>query len=283
MKRVNIFLLLILAAAMVLFSGYLLWIHGKLDTIGPVFSVEEGMLEISVRDPAEALLQGITAVDERDGDVTEGILVESVYGISDENLTTVTYAAVDSAGNVSKFQRQVRYTDYREPRFELYASPTFAYGSGFDLLEQVGAEDVLEGNINRRVHAPLISDTQSLAMEGNHQVKLQVTNSLGDTVEMILPVSVYNPEWYTASVTLKEYLIYLEAGEPFEPRSYLDSFVFRGNPIDLTRGVPDDITADVVSNVKTGEPGVYEVTYILSRTQNAMTHSGIAKLIVIVQ
>lgn len=283
MKRVNIFLLLILAAAMVLFSGYLLWIHGNLDTIGPVFSVEEGILEISVRDPAEALLQGITAVDERDGDVTEGILVESVYGISDENLTTVTYAAFDSAGNVSKFQRQVRYTDYREPRFELYASPTFAYGSGFDLLEQVGAEDVLEGNINRRVHATLISDTQSLAMEGNHQVKLQVTNSLGDTVEMILPVSVYNPEWYTASVTLKEYLIYLEAGEPFEPRSYLDSFVFRGNPIDLTRGVPDDITADVVSNVKTGEPGVYEVTYILSRTQNAMTHSGIAKLIVIVQ
>ena len=283
MKRVNIFLLLILAAAMVLFSGYLLWIHGNLDTIGPVFSVEEGILEISVRDPAEALMQGITAVDERDGDVTEGILVESVYGISDENLTTVTYAAFDSAGNVSKFQRQVRYTDYREPRFELYASPTFAYGSGFDLLEQVGAEDVLEGNINRRVHATLISDTQSLAMEGNHQVKLQVTNSLGDTVEMILPVSVYNPEWYTASVTLKEYLIYLEAGERFEPRSYLDSFVFRGNPIDLTRGVPDDITADVVSNVKTGEPGVYEVTYILSRTQNAMTHSGIAKLIVIVQ
>lgn len=283
MKRVNIFLLLILAAAMVLFSGYLLWIHGNLDTIGPVFSVEEGILEISVKDPAEALLQGITAVDERDGDVTEGILVESVYGISDENLTTVTYAAFDSAGNVSKFQRQVRYSDYREPRFELYASPTFAYGSGFDLLEQVGAEDVLEGNINRRVHATLISDTQSLAMEGNHQVKLQVTNDLGDTVEMILPVSVYNPEWYTASVTLKEYLIYLEAGEPFEPRSYLESFVFRGNPIDLTRGVPDDITADVVSNVKTGEPGVYEVTYILSRTQNAMTHSGIAKLIVIVQ
>lgn len=185
MKRVNIFLLLILAAAMVLFSGYLLWIHGNLDTIGPVFSVEEGILEISVKDPAEALLQGITAVDERDGDVTEGILVESVYGISDENLTTVTYAAFDSAGNVSKFQRQVRYSDYREPRFELYASPTFAYGSGFDLLEQVGAEDVLEGNINRRVHATLISDTQSLAMEGNHQVKLQVTNSLGDTVEMI--------------------------------------------------------------------------------------------------
>lgn len=283
MKRMNIVLLLVLAAAMVLFSGYLIWIHGNLDTSGPVFSVEEGILEVSVKEPTDALLLGITAVDERDGDVTEGILVESIYGISEDNVTTVTYAAFDSTGNVSKIQRQVRYTDYREPRFELYASPTFAYGSGFDLLEQVGAQDVLEGNINRRVHATLISDTQSLAQEGNHQVKLQVTNTLGDTVEMILPVSVYNPEWYTASVTLKDYLIYLEQGERFEPRRYLESFVFRGNPIDLTQGTPGDITVDIVNNVKTNEPGVYEVTYILSRSQNAMTHSGIAKLIVIVQ
>lgn len=283
MKRTNIFLLLVLAAATVLFSGYLFWAHGNLDTSGPVFSVEEGILEVSVEDPEDALLQGITAMDEHDGDVTDGILVESVYGISEDNVTTVTYAAFDSAGNVSKLQRQVRYTDYREPRFELYASPTFAYGSGFDLLEQVGAQDVLEGNINRRVHATLISDTQSLAQEGNHQVKLQVTNALGDTAEMILPVSVYNPEWYTASVTLKEYLIYLEQGERFDPQKYLDSFVFRGNPIDLTWSIPSDITVDIINSVSTDLPGLYTVTYILSRTQNAMTHSGIARLIVIVQ
>lgn len=282
MKRMNIVLLLTLAAAMVLFSGYLFWIHGNLDTTGPVFTVEEGILEVSVEDPENALLQGITALDDRDGDVTDGILVERVYGISEDNLTTVTYAAFDAAGNVSKIQRQVRYTDYRAPRFALYSSPTFAYGSGFDLLEQVGAVDVLEGNINRRVHATLISDTQSIAHEGKHQVKLQVTNGLGDTAEMILPVEVYNPEWYTASVELKDYLLYLEPGERFEPKKYLESFVFRGNPIDLTRGVPGEIAVDIMSSVNTDVPGMYEVTYILSRSNNGMVHSGIAKLIVIV-
>ena len=238
---------------------------------------------VSVKDPAEALLQGITAVDERDGDVTEGILVESVYGISDENLTTVTYAAFDSAGNVSKLQRQVRYTDYREPRFELYASPTFAYGSGFDLLEQVGAEDVLEGNINRRVHATLISDTQSLAMEGNHQVKLMVTNSLGDTVEVVIPVMVYSSEWYTADVTLTDYLIYLKRGAAFQAEDYLESFVFRGDPIDISREIPADINVEIQNEVRTGIPGVYEVTYILSKNLNGTNHSGVAKLIVIVE
>lgn len=283
MKRVNILLLFILAAAIGLFGCYLMWIHNNLDTVGPVLSIEDGLLEISVDDPKSALMQGITAVDARDGDVTSGILVESVYGINDENLTTVTYAAFDAAGNVSKIQRQVRYVDYRAPRFELYGSPTFAFGSGFDLLDYVGATDVLEGDIRRRVHATLISDTKSIEMEGTHQIKLQVTNDLGDVVDLVIPVEVYDPEWYTADVELSDYLIYLEQGDRFIARDYLETFIFRGDPIDVSRSVPEDITVEIENEVQTGVPGVYEVTYILSRSLNMTTYSGIARLIVIVE
>ena len=95
-----------------LFTGYLLWSHNSIDTTGPVITVSEELLEISVKDPEEMLFQGITAHDDRDGDVTSRLLVESIYGITDENITTVTYAAFDRAGNVSKVQRQVRYKDY---------------------------------------------------------------------------------------------------------------------------------------------------------------------------
>lgn len=283
MKRVNILLLLILAAAVGLFGCYLFRIHNNLDTVGPVLSIEEGILEISVEDPEDALLQGIRAVDARDGDVTAGILVESVYGINEDNLTTVTYAAFDSAGNVSKIQRQVCYVDYRAPRFELYASPTFAFGSGFDLLECVGASDVLEGDIRRRVHATLISDTKSIESEGTHQIKLQVTNGLGDVADLLIPVEVYDPEWYVADVELKDYLIYLDKGDRFDARSYLKSFGFRGDIIDLTAGIPAEITVEIDDQVKTRIPGVYEVTYELSRNLNVTTYSGIAKLIVVVE
>lgn len=283
MKRMNVLLLLVLAAAVGLFGCYLIWIHNNLDTIGPVITIEEGILEISVEDPEDALMQGVRALDDRDGDVTSRVLVESIYGINADNVTTVTYAAFDAAGNVTKTQRQVRYRDYQPPRFVLYGSLTFAHGSSFDLLEYVGASDVLEGDIRRRVHATLISDTRSIDEEGSHQVKLQVTSGLGDTQEIVVPVEVYDPEWYAARVTLSEYMLYLEKGDVFKPRDYLESFQLRGDPVDLSRTVPQEILVDIDNDVNTAVPGVYEVTYTLTQTLNMDTYSGIAKLIVIVE
>ena len=49
-----------LAAAVGLFGVYLLWIHNNLDTTGPVITIDEELLVISVEDPEEALFQGIT-------------------------------------------------------------------------------------------------------------------------------------------------------------------------------------------------------------------------------
>lgn len=283
MKRLNALLLMVLAVAIGLFACYHIWIHNRLDTTGPVLYVEDGLLEISVKDPADKLMTGIKAVDDRDGDVTPSVLVESIYGINEEKVTTVTYAAFDRAGNVSKIQRQVRYVDYEPPRFKLNGSLTFAFGSGFDLMEYLGAQDVLEGDIGRRVHATLISDTKSIEAEGRHQVKVQVTNNLGDTVEMVLPVEVYDPEWYAADVQLSEYMIYLEKGESFNPRTYLEKFIFRGEPIEMSNRTPDDVTVEIVNGVKTDVPGVYEVTFILSKSLNMNTYSGIARMIVVVE
>ena len=165
-------------------------------------------------------MQGVRAVDDRDGDVTAGVLIESIYGINENKESTVTYAAFDAAGNVTKTQRVIRYRDYHAPRFTLSRSLTYAYGRKIDLLQDVGAEDVLEGSIGRRIHAALISETANIEMEGVHQVKLQVANSLGDTVQLVVPVEVYDPEWYNAEVTLSAYLVYLKAGTQFNPRSY---------------------------------------------------------------
>lgn len=283
MKRINILLLAALAAAIALFGVYQLWIHNLLDKTGPVITIDEELLEISVSDGEEALMQGIRAVDERDGDVTASLLVESVYGITEDNVTTVTYAAFDRAGNVSKVERQVRYKDYRSPRFELYGSLCFPSGSGFDLLECVGANDVLEGNINRRVRATLVSNTDSIDRVGSHTVRFQVTNSLGDTTVADLPVEVYDPEWYSASVELKDYLIYLERGAAFDPEDYLKTFVVRGEGIDVRYGIPEDIQSDITGSVSTQIPGIYAVTYRLTTTQNMMTFTGQAVLIVIVE
>lgn len=283
MKRVNTVLAIILAAATGLFAAYLFWVHNSLDTTAPVITVSEELLEISVADPDEVLMQGITATDNRDGDVTASLLVESVYGVSDDNLTTVTYAAFDRAGNVSKLQRKVRYTDYESPKFVLDRSLCFPGGSSFNLLDHIGAQDLIDGDIKRRVRATLVSDTGSISDVASHVVRLQVTNSLGDTVEADIPVEVYDPEWYTASVELTDYLVYLKQGTSFTPEKYLDTFVVRGEGINISRQIPDGIYCRINSNVNTNVPGIYTVKYTLSQNINLATFSGQAILIVIVQ
>ena len=283
MKRRHILLLIVMVAASALFCAYLLLMRNIKDTQPPVISVEEQMLEVSVEDPKEVLLTGITAIDDRDGDVTASLLVESIYGVSEDHVTTVTYAAFDHAGNVSKIQRKVRYTDYREPRFELSASLCFPYNSGFDLLEFVGANDVLEGDIRRRVRATLVSDTRSINEIASHVVRMQVTNSLGDTVEMDFPVEVYDPEWYTAKVELSEYLIYLKKGDQFRPEKYLKTYSVRGTETDLSRGIPTQIVSSIDSNVNTRNPGVYRVKYTLTSSIGQTAYSGQSILVVIVQ
>lgn len=283
MKRVNLLLMGVLAVAIGLFSAYQIWIHNNLDTTGPVITVEEKMLEISVEDPQEALMRGITAMDDRDGDVTGRMLVESIYGITEDNVTTVTYAAFDRAGNVSKLQRQVRYKDYESPKLELYGSLCFPGGANVDVLEYVGARDVIEDDIRRRVRATLISNTKAINNIGSHVVRFQVTNSLGDTTQADIPVEVYDPEWYTAYVGLREYLVYLKVGDSFDPESYLKTFQVRGDSIDVSRGVPEDVYCSIDSTVSTRRPGVYTVDYNLSKNVNLMTFSGKAVLVVIVE
>ena len=283
MKRRYIMLALVLAAAIALFGAYLVLTHKLKDTTPPVITVAEELLQLSVNDENEILMTGITAMDDRDGDVTASLLVESVYGITDDHVATVTYAAFDRAGNVSKIQRKVHYTDYREPRFEFAGSLSFPHNSKFDLLDYVGANDVMEGDIRRRVRATLVSDTNSIDELGSHMVHLQVTNSLGDTVELDVPVEVYDPEWYLASVKLDTYLLYLKKGDVFNPREHLDKFVVRGADTDVSRGIPEGIDCEIDGAVNTTVPGVYRVQYTLTKDLNLTSYTGQAYLIVVVQ
>ena len=68
MKRGYFLLSIVMAAAIALFGAYLVLTHNLKDTRPPVISVEEKMLEISVKDEKDKLMTGITAMDDRDPD-----------------------------------------------------------------------------------------------------------------------------------------------------------------------------------------------------------------------
>ena len=97
-KRTGLFLVLI-AVCLATFFGYRMVKRLGTDTKAPTIHMNSGVQQISVQAPKSALLQGITAEDDTDGDVTASLVVESIRLTDPHGKVTVSYAAFDRAGN----------------------------------------------------------------------------------------------------------------------------------------------------------------------------------------
>lgn len=280
-KKDWITLLLIILCAAVL-VGYRAVSRIRKDVTAPVISVTEGIQEFSILDPRSTLLQGVSAQDKADGDVTASLVVESVRLLNADGTATVTYAAFDKAGNVAKCQREVRFHDYESPRFSLTAPLLFSHTSSYNVLNIIKAEDMLDGNISHRIRATVLDEVSS-GHSGTHNVQFRVTNSLGEMVELVLPVELYTPSPFEGSMTLTNYLIYLKEGDHFDKEAYLGRFYVGRDEISLRGELPEGMTLDITGTVKTAVPGVYTVDYEVNYDQNGQIYTAYSRLIVVVE
>ena len=171
------------------------------DRTPPVITMDTELIEVSVTADEEQLLQGIHASDNRDGDVSDLLVVENLSPLSPDFRSTVTYAAFDNTGNVARASRTLQFTDYHSPVFDLRRPLVFSSGTTPDVLGCLSAQDTIDGNISRRIKGTLVSDTSSLSYAGVHEVEFRVTNSMGDTQYITLPVDIYQVGTYNAQVT----------------------------------------------------------------------------------
>ena len=281
MKK-NFLCLVVILLCVYLFVWFLR--NQQVDTTPPEIRFAEGQLEVSVGDPQSALLQGVTAQDQVDGDVTASVVVAEVRLLHSDGTIQVTYAAFDHTGTATRAVRTARYTDYESPRFRLNRSMTFAANATIDLFKEVMAQDQLDGDISHRVRITSL-DGQTVTALGLHLVQLRVSNSLGETVELEIPVEVYPAGSYGATLNLTDYLIYVPAGRQLSAESYLDSFEVSGRTTSLADGLPEGFYLEMNSNVQPGVPGVYAVEYRVTQQSQSGNNSvtGYAKLIVVVE
>lgn len=294
MRKTNNWLILLpLLACFLATAAYSFLFILQDDRTAPVITMDEETLQVSVTASEEDLLRGVSASDSRDGDVTDTMVVEGISRIADDHTATVTYAAFDRSGNVAKAARTLVYTDYESPRFDLTEALVFRSGASPDVLSYITATDVIDGDLSQQVKGVLTSDTASLSYAGHHEVSFRVTNSMGETAYITLPVDVYSAEENNASVTLTDYLVYLEKGADFQARDYLGSLVIGASNYPLKNLVRVESTATGLSiyecsyvsaaeNVKiyikeegtvdTGTPGTYSVSYTVT-TNNYTGHT----------
>lgn len=247
------------------------------DTDAPKITMEYDTVEVSVKADESELFAGVAASDGRDGDVSESLLIEKISSISEEGTATVTYAAFDSSGNVAKATRTVKYTDYEAPKFGQKGSLTFTANSSPDILGRMSAHDLIDGDISERIKGTLISDTVSINYKGVHQIEFRVTNSMGDTEYIVLPVEIYESGTYNAALELSEYLIYLKKGEKFDPEEYLRNIVIGNMRYEIllqeaeeteeneeNEISAEDFDIEIRNEVINTVPGVYSVAYTVT-------------------
>lgn len=280
MKRFRkIWLIFVILCAM-LFAGYRVREMIKEDSSGPVISGGGDRLEVSIHDGDEVLLQGITASDKKDGDVTSSIIVEKISNFEEDNVRTVTFAAFDSDNHISKVQREITYSDYTAPRFELTGSLRFRAGEAVNIDQIVKATDCLDGDISNKVK--LRTDTTiNNRVTGFYEVVYEVSNSAGDSVKLPIDIEIYEPYNNEVELTLDRYLVYY-TGETIDYKDFLVSIRSGNLEYAFEEVIPKD-RVRVDSRVNPQEPGVYPVYYYYKAEHENYTSEAKEVLYVVVE
>ena len=244
------------------------FVHDKIneDNVSPVISAESEEIQVSVTADDAELLQGITAYDDKDGDVTNSLVVVSQMDFITKGTRKVNYAAFDSHNNVGTYSRRIIYTDYRSPRFSSTRPFHFVYSdddSSSTVFSQVMADDVLDGDITASIRIVYGSASESGTV---YPVVMSVTNSAGDTSS--ISVNAYREDTTSFAVpspALSEYIVYTEVGESIDPGDYVIGYYRNGTRTifnEQGRYFYEDVDWDS-SGVDYDTPGEYVITYQL--------------------
>ena len=129
--------MLFLACAALLAGNVVVYI-GE-DRNGPEISVPQEEITYVAGTDTSALLNGVTAQDDRDGDVTDTVTIESIIPNADQTGASVVYVAKDSKNNVTKETRTILYsTDANQAAAQAAAEQVAA--------DQAAAEQAAQGD-----------------------------------------------------------------------------------------------------------------------------------------
>ena len=260
--RISVMILFILT--LVTFFGVFVFQKKNEDNTIPVITMEENFIEVKCNATNEDFLKGIKATDEKDGDLTGEVIVESVSRFIEPGVCEVKYAVCDSDNHVAHATRKVRYIDYEAPRFKLKNSLCFSLYENVNISSYIGAVDSIEGDISGNV--VITSPNYASSATGIFTLELSVANKKGDTSTLSLPLIVEDRNLSAPVIELKDYLIYLDKNQEVDFEDYIVEAKDKKDK-DLTNRIEID------DNVNFKKSGIYTVHYFVTDSNGAKGHS----------
>ena len=282
-RKMRIFCLALCIGAAAGYTGTTVTLAARSSSRGPVISMEDTTVCLSVTEGEDGILHGVTATDPEDGDVTGSLVVESISDFLPDGSREAMLAAFDSDGNVSRVVRKLTYEDYSSPRILLKGPLRLRTTETENIRNLVQAQDCLDGNLSEEVKI-LSEEGMRQYGSGDHTVHLQATNSAGDTTDLPVTVTLYDSgdQRVNTQILLTDYLIYVKKGEQPDWKSYLKGLSQNGKEQDWdSENAPDtDKNSIQIHDPADMETcGVYEVEYSL----DSNGYTGNVRLVVVVE
>ena len=294
MKYIRILAVVLFIISAGSYAGLRFYYEQNLDDTAPVITCNSDAIEISTEEPESALLEGVAALDDKDGDITDEIAVEKIGPFLSDGSREITYVVCDSFNNMGRAVRKLTYSDYEPPRFSISTQLRFPAGKELDLLQYLSVEDRLDGNLTGRIRLTY-GYIPDLPEAGSYKLGYQVSNSAGDMAGINLVVEIYDPEDMacTPSVNLSDYVVYIKKGKTFDPWRYMENVTIgsteyklkkdsarksagEGTKVNGLFGDPSNREAEdkvieelnykdihIENQADTGKPGAYTVTYTI--------------------
>ncbi|MBS4969906.1 MAG: DUF5011 domain-containing protein [Lachnospiraceae bacterium] len=220
--------MLFLACAALLAGNVVVYI-GE-DRNGPEISVPQEEIAYVAGTDTSALLNGVTAQDDRDGDVTNTVTIESIIPNAEQTGASVVYVAKDSKNNVTKETRTIFYsTDANQAAAQAAAEQAAADQAAQD---QAAAEQAAQGDAAGE--------------------RAQTTDDgAAQNEAAIAALSAESPRFY-----LTQYSVELERGAELNELSYVQDISDDEDSRDeLYQGI------QISGEVDTNTPGEYTLEY----------------------
>ena len=234
------------------------------DTTIPKITIEEEVLEVALDAEKDAFLKGVTAFDEKDGDITDKVIVESISKFIEEGVCKVSYAVCDNDNNVATAVRKVRYKGYKSPQFKMSGSPCYSIYEYIDLFDIISAKDCIDGDISKDI--VITSKDFAGSTAGVFNIEATVTNSKGDTSTLKFPIVVEDRTPGAPVIELKDYLVYTSVNKTVDLKKMLLKAT-DNHDTDLTQSVRIETNADF------SKEGTYSVHYYVTDELGSQGHT----------
>lgn len=229
--------LAILVLAAIGLTGLFGFIYVTEDRQGPEIIVPDAEVTYVEGEDTTKLLEGVTAKDNRDGDVTASVCVEKVQFDEESETGYVIYAAKDSNNNISKAKRFINVEvnkDSEEPEKE----------TAEETAKDEAAEETKEEET--------VQEPEESPGEAANEA----------AIEALAPEA---PRFY-----LTEYEVTVEAGSEFYGLDYVSTIEDDVDSIDTL-----SLRIQIVGEVNTAVPGTYELEYYVIDSDQNMSNRAV--------